>query len=311
MTSVNPALAPIPAAPVDPAGPPNAAGSEAGAGGGAPDAKPPAAAPTGPEDGGTKPAAGLIPSPDATGGETKPEGDAKKPDPAEKPSEASGLAEGFGSKKPETPEGTEKPKADATGAATGDPAPIAINLPAGTIVPDQGAVDAFAAFAGTKMTTPLTQEQATEIVAHQLEQTAAAEAAGRAEWVKTAQTTNQTWEKQLLNDPDIGGGDAKKYAEATAVAQKGFRRFAGEGVAQYLIDLSGGQKDWNAGESVNLTLQPDLFKMFHELGKALGEDKSVDVGGGGSGTPDRATALASIYNHSSSQEVRDRLAKKG
>ena len=306
MPETNPALAPIvipdPGATAQPA---------AGEAGGAPVVTPAAAAPTGPAEGEAKPAAGLIPKPGAAGGE-KPAGDAVTTDPAEKPSEASGLAEGFGSKKPEPKEGAKDPKADAPGeGAKGDPAPVAVTLPAGTVVPDQAAMQAFEKFAGEMTTVPLTSEQASELAQWQIAQAAEAATAGRADWVKTAQATNQTWEKQLLDDPNIGGGDPKQYAEATAVAQKGFRRFAGEGVAQYLIDLSGGQKDWDAGESVNLTLQPDLFKMFHELGTALGEGKSIDVGGAGGGKPSQSQTLASIYNHSSSRQASDRLAKKG
>lgn len=308
MPENNPALAPIPAAPAEPAGPPNT--DDGGGGGGAPDAKPAAASPTAPAEGEAKPAAGLIPKPDATGNEPKPEGDAKTADPAEKPSVASGLAEGFGSEK-KTPEGDGKPKADATGEGKGEPEPIAITLPAGTIVPDQAAMDAFAAFAGgAEMTTPLTSEQASELAAYQIQAMDRAAAVGRVEWVKKAQATNQTWEKELLEDPDIGGGDPKKYQEATAIAQKGFRRFAGEGVANYLIDLSGGEKDWHAGESVNLTLQPDLFKMFHDLGKALGEDTASDVGGGNA-APDGSQNFSSIYNHPSSRQAASRLANKG
>lgn len=159
-------------------------------------------------------------------------------------------------------------KPNATGAAS----ELEIKLPDG-ITADPAVLKEFQSIAKK---VGLDSEKASELAAWELKRQQTVAAAQVSAWEKQG----QTWEKQLAEDPDLGG---PKLNETVLAAKKALRKYGGEPLANALADLGIGS-------------HPELVRAFARIGRAMAEDSS-DAGGGGkpSAATDEQTNLRKLY----------------
>jgi hypothetical protein len=181
--------------------------------------------------------------------------------PAEKP--GSYLGDVSDSAKPKAdakPEGDNKPKADGEKPKVDAPA-LEIKVPDGAPI-DKAALDEFKALA---VKHGLTSEQASDIVAFEVQRQKAADEAH----VKSWEQQGQAWKKEIDSDPEYGG---EKLEQTLLDAKKPLKKYGGEAVANTLAELGIGY-------------HPELIKFLARIGQSMKED-NTDVGpdaGGGAG----------------------------
>ncbi len=149
---------------------------------------------------------------------------------------------------------------------------IVITLPQGAQV-DQTALDSFKA---TAKEFGLTSEQASGLVAKELERGGVAADAAAKEWEKL----NQGYVDALAADTEFGGD---KLAETQLLAQKAFRAYGSE-IQQEIVTLG-------------LQNHPGLIKAFARMGRAMKEDNSGGPADGGTGEKTEDQKLEGFYNH--------------
>lgn len=117
---------------------------------------------------------------------------------------------------------------------------------------DQAAVEAFEPLAREL---GLTQEQANKMVELHAQSLMRANEAAR----EQIASQMQQWNESLRTDPDFGGA---KFNENVAVAQKAVQAFGSPELTQVLNETGLGN-------------HPALVKAFHQIGKAISEDRFV------------------------------------
>lgn len=117
---------------------------------------------------------------------------------------------------------------------------------------DQAAVEAFEPLAREL---GLTQEQANKMVELHAQSLMKANEAAR----EQIASQMQQWNESLRTDPDFGGA---KFNENVAIAQKAVQAFGPPELTQVLNETGLGN-------------HPALVKTFHQIGKAISEDRFV------------------------------------
>lgn len=171
--------------------------------------------------------------------------------------------------KPDAEQG--KQTGESKDTSTGAASELEIKLPEG-ITADAAVLKEFQAIAKK---VGLDSEKASELAAWELKRQQTALAAQVSTWEKQG----ETWEKQLSEDPDIGG---PKLTETVAAAKKALRKYGGEPLANAFADLGIGS-------------HPELVRAFARIGRAMGEDSSATGNGSAPPAADETSNLRQLY----------------